>query len=88
MNGIAMDTVSGHFLLTGKNWPDIYEFELKEPVSSSSSTYRDKNMACSYESTNKIILVIVVQLALLQEEVHRILMGIIQIFMRVYFPLC
>ena len=38
MNGIAMDTVSGHFLLTGKNWPDIYEFELKEPVSSSSST--------------------------------------------------
>lgn len=31
MNGIAHDPASGHFFLTGKYWPHLFEVELPEP---------------------------------------------------------
>ena len=55
MNGIAMNTVSGHFLLTGKNWPYMYEFELQEEsVSSSSSASRFRELCLVHNNENNL----------------------------------
>jgi len=40
LNGIAWDSASNHFLLTGKLWPDLYEVELREVQSSSTERQR------------------------------------------------
>jgi hypothetical protein len=48
LNGIAFDPASGHFLLTGKLWPRLFEVEFPGP----SPAPEESGAACSVASTS------------------------------------